>query len=392
LEDLFEISNRLSAAKGDFTKPFGGLHVVMSGDFFQIRTPIGTPILKTDFAMSNTRAMKGRAIFKDSMTHYVCLTYQASGLLGPLAEFVRTARLGNVSRHALEEMNSRVNHDMDLAMRKAHPKALWVSDNLVRVDHINHCFLRMMEHELGKRVIRLLAFHFSSKHPRYIDIPTQHRLLSIHGGIAHNMSPLIIDICVGSRVRLTANVFASIGLYVGAMGTVVGFVYKGEGQKPSLLKSCLAEADHELPVVLVRMDGDDDSFPCSCVSSVSRVVPITPLPSPQRIEVDGRRFIRFQVPLALAHARASRALSGYSVPHGIVNDVHDGKFFGGQYVALSRAFSAEKIQLLAPLQPTQFTSHPDFRLAVHAEYCRLNSTFSCDTLTRFIDNPAENDF
>jgi hypothetical protein len=105
LEDLFEISNRLSAATGDYTKSFGGLHIVKSGDFFQIRTLIGTPILKTDFAMSNTRAMRGRAIFKDSMTHYVCLTYRAGGLLGPLAEFVRAARLGSVSRHALEEMN-----------------------------------------------------------------------------------------------------------------------------------------------------------------------------------------------------------------------------------------------------------------------------------------------
>jgi hypothetical protein len=395
LEDLFEISNRLSAATGDYTKPFGGLHIVMSGDFFQVRTLTGTPILKTDFAMSNTRAMRGRAIFKDSMTHYVCLTYRAGGLLGPLAEFVRAARLGSVSRHTLEEMNNRVIHDMDLAMRKAHPKALWVSDNLVRVDHINHCFLRMMEHELDKRVIRLLASHFSSKQqdrPRYIDIPTQHRLLSIHGGITHNLAPLIVDMCVGSRVKLNANLFPSIGLYCGAMGTVVGFVYQGEGQKPSILRSCLAEADHELPVVLVRMDGDDDAFPCSCVSSVSRVVPITPLPSPNKIEVDGRRFIRFQVPLALAHARASRALSGYSIPHGIVSDVHDGKFFGGQYVALSRASSAEKIQLLAPLQLTQFTNHPDFRLAVHAEYSRLKSTFSSDTLTRFIDNPAVNEF
>jgi hypothetical protein len=59
-------------------------------------------------------------------------------------------------------------------------------------------------------------------------------------------------------------------------------------------------------------------------------------------DVNRSVFIRFQVPLALALARASRALSGYSVPHGIVNDVHDGKFFDGQYVALSRASSAEK--------------------------------------------------
>jgi hypothetical protein len=124
----------------------------------------------------------------------------------------------------------------------------------------------MMEHELGKRVTRLLASHFSSTQqgPRYIDIPTQHRLSSVHGGIAHNLVPLIVDMCVGSRVKFTA---------------------QGEGQKPSLVSSCLVEADHELPIVLVRIDGDDESFPCSCVSSVSRVVvPITPLPSPQRIQ------------------------------------------------------------------------------------------------------------
>lgn len=394
LEDLYEINHRLCTATGDFSKPFGGLHVLMFGDLYQMRAITGTPIVKVvDCCMSNSRAMQGRLLFTDVMTHYACLTvnHRVSGVLGPLADFVRAARLGVVSQLALEQMNTRVVESLDVAMRNAHPKAMWICDSYNRVDHINQSFLDKLGSELGKQVIRLVAYHRPAScvvKSGYLDLSTKDRLRCINGGSRLDRSdsrpllaPLVIKICVGSRVRLTANLLPSIGLYNGAMGTVMGLVYKGAGQNTSLLQTCHSDDEQELPIVLVRIDGNDNSFPCSCIRAVSRVVPIVPIASPQRIDVEGRRFIRYQVPIALAHARTTHALSGYTANHGIVGDV-GGAFFAGQYVALSRTTSVEQMQLLAPLKQAHFTGHPDFRHSVDVEYSRLSLLFSAKTLGR----------
>jgi hypothetical protein len=129
------------------------------------------------------------------------------------------------------------------------------------------------------------------------------------------------------------------------------------------------------------MDGDDDRYHPSCSHTLSRVVPIVPIASQQMITLNKKRFIRHQVPIALAHARTAFALCGYSPPHGIVSDV-SGAFFGSQYVALSQIASDRPLKLLAPLKMSHFDGHLDYRQFVNAEYSRLFTTFDLDTLRR----------
>jgi hypothetical protein len=47
LEDLSEISYRLCMATGVMEKPLGGLHVILAGDFYQMKTISGTPIVES---------------------------------------------------------------------------------------------------------------------------------------------------------------------------------------------------------------------------------------------------------------------------------------------------------------------------------------------------------
>jgi hypothetical protein len=390
LEDLYEIHFRLCTATGDFTHPFGGLHVVLLGDFYQLKTVTGTPIVRTDYGMANSRALQGRALFKDEMTHYGCLTHnhRANGLSRPLAAFISAARLGEVSPLALEELNAKVvDESMNDTLLSAHPKTMWITDSHVKVNQINKLFLENKQDQ-GAEMIRLVAHHTSSigSGSGYLDMATRNSLYSINGGLNNDgcrrpfIAPLVIDICIGSRIRLTANIMPRAGLFHGAMGTVVGVVYRGDGQKTSLL-SCLTNGEHELPIVLVRMDGYDDRYHPSCSHTLSRVVPIVPIASPQRIALDGRRFTRYQVPIALAHARTAFALCGYSPPHGIVSDV-SGAFFGSQYVALSCIASDRELKLLAPLKMSYFDGHLDYRQFVNAEYNRLITAFDLHTLRR----------
>eukprot|EP01034_Spumella_vulgaris_P025461 gene25461-31925_t len=127
-EDLSEISFRLCTATGNFKKPFGGLHTILAGDFYQMKTINGTSIV--DSKPKTPEAKDGRAIWL-KLTNFVQLTInvraQASnGALSPLAEFTKRVRVGDVSNGVLDTMNERVVNSIEVAMRLAHPQAVWI--------------------------------------------------------------------------------------------------------------------------------------------------------------------------------------------------------------------------------------------------------------------------
>ncbi len=357
LEDLQEINFRLCTATGDFTKPFGGLHIVMLGDFYQLHAKQGTAIVRRDRETFNTRALQGADLFRNEMTHYVCLTVnqKRNGLLGPLAAMVRAAREKETSSCDLKEMNTMVLDKLRKAMRTSSSSRIWIEDRHKKGNEMVNRYMLKLELELRSEVLYLIAYHKPTEtwRSRQLEIATKKSLFSIKGGLSCGgdflsrplIAPLVIDVRVGLRVRLTANILPCAGLFHGAVGTVVGVIYRGEGPNHSIL-SCLASKEHELPMVLVRMDGDDDTFPCSCMNDVSRVVPIIPVASKQRIVLDnGTGYIRYQIPIIAL----SRTPTWAANSHGHSDII---------------------------------TGQPDFRQSVNAEYDRLNSTFAADSSKR----------
>ena len=70
-----------------------------------------------------------------------------------------------------------------------------------------------------------------------------------------------------------------IGLFNGQMGTIKGFVYSGDGPSTPQLPldfSVLDEAEREMPILLVQIDGDDNSdvFFYSCSKLIKRLIPV----------------------------------------------------------------------------------------------------------------------
>jgi hypothetical protein len=53
----------------------------------------------------------------------------------------------------------------------------------------------------------------------------------MHSNFSAGMMPSYMDVCVGTRVRIVSNILTECVIYNGAMGTVWGYVYKGEGPK-----------------------------------------------------------------------------------------------------------------------------------------------------------------
>ena len=65
-----------------------------------------------------------------------------------------------------------------------------------------------------------------------------------------------IDLAVGCRVRCMKNLGTQIGVFNGAIGTVVGFCFEKEREQVSipLVKDLRHHSNREIPVILVRMD------------------------------------------------------------------------------------------------------------------------------------------
>jgi hypothetical protein len=111
----------------------------------------------------------------------------------------------------------------------------------------------------------------------------------------------VLDLAIGSRVACTQNLATELGLYQGALGTIIGFGYQGDGPPHKSLPSQVeyltsSEANkREIPVVFVQMDvlGDsarEDRMKLSCMPNMDRVVPFVALPSKQALQ---HKYLRY---------------------------------------------------------------------------------------------------
>ena len=129
-----------------------------------------------------------------------------------------------------------------------------------------------------------------------------------------------LDLLEGTRVRLIRNISVEDGLYNGAMGTIMGFVYQGKGPETAEQYmptnfSDLEDTEREIPIVLVQMDGDDDSFP-SCSATIPRLVPFAGFTG----AAIGNEYHRVQLPFLPAHARTGHSVQGMTAHDGVVVD------------------------------------------------------------------------
>lgn len=117
--------------------------------------------------------------------------------------------------------------------------------------------------------------------------------------------------------------------------------------------SALSDDEREIPVVLVQVDGNDETFPCS--ATVKRLVPITPMlggtVNPTSIACSYRSSLLM---------RTAHSVQGFTAPDGVVVDTGS-MFFAGDYVA--------NVLLLRPATAAYFTSHNDYTLMVGTTVC-----------------------
>jgi hypothetical protein len=378
-EDLYNISKRLCAATGNSTAPFGGMHVLLAGDFYQMKNVGGVPLMARLTAAHSAEVHAGQSIITNALSDFFMLIHnvraqQSNGLLSPLAQFATKARVGDVHNAVLHLLNDRVVNDIAVAMRTAHPNALWITSLHKKVGAINKLFKekRLANNEY---MVTVIADHVPAARgvPVAEDPALLNRLYEVRGSSTGGRSEMMIshiNLFVGSRVRLIRNLFVEGGLYNGAMGSVWGFVYERDSHELPLRDlrfADMAKEEREIPIVLVQMDGDDETFPYTCDSDVPRLVPIVPIQSQGRVNGD---YLRMQLPILPAEARTAHSVQGYTAKDGVVVDPGS-MFFAGDYTAISRATCKEKVILLAPLQEKFFTRDTTHRHLVEKGYDRL---------------------
>jgi hypothetical protein len=162
-EELLDISTRLGVATGRRELPFGGLHTMLVGDFYQMRPVSGVPIVQKVIPLHKANGQRGRDLFVNSLTHYCLLIHnvraqQTGRAMPPLAAFLTKARVGDLSNALLLSMNDRVRNTMTAAALEASPNALWITATHNKVDKIN-TFFRELRLRNSERLFRIIARH-----------------------------------------------------------------------------------------------------------------------------------------------------------------------------------------------------------------------------------------
>jgi ATP-dependent DNA helicase PIF1 len=193
--------------------PFGGVHILFTGDFYQLRPISGEPIYTPK--PYDIRSVKGRKIW-DSLNEFVMLTENTRymGDSSPIMnKFLSGARKGIVNLDLLHAMNSRlVLSESECAVKKlAGPDAVWIAHTNEDVDRLND------QDFLDKVQSGVSYFKIRAKHlPTNFSIPRPSadiclNLLKIY---RKDGTPPCVNLAIGSKVSCTRNLGTQIGTII----------------------------------------------------------------------------------------------------------------------------------------------------------------------------------
>ncbi|KZS03333.1 Uncharacterized protein APZ42_033970 [Daphnia magna] len=123
-------NNRLQKIKGRFDKPFGGVHVISSGDFYQF-SPIGSFIFQTPTQYENEKdgnaieSMRGRHLWKTELTDVIELTENHRQTTDrPWADSLERWRINQPTDDDIAAVNNRFVDDLDLSFQRPPPQTI----------------------------------------------------------------------------------------------------------------------------------------------------------------------------------------------------------------------------------------------------------------------------
>ena len=372
LEVLYEIHYRIQSALLAITpntdnekrrniesKSFGGIHVLLCGDLYQLQCVGGTPLYFPQHKISKPKAKLGYEIVWSKIASFVELT-ENMRISNPdmsdedkrFIKFLSLVRTGNVNNTEfstfLQYLNQNKLSDFESSARKmAHPDALWIANTKEDANLMNDEQFKLLK-DKGYGAIRFIAYHQNSNNANSImpndEVSKQLYALNPQRNNTISIVPTYIDLCIGSRVMLTSNVGTEIGLTNGTVGKVVAFGIDNAGTISEFIQP-KNFYNTKVPSAVVFVEFP--SLPITVKDTIingkpySNVIPVSYVGNmKQPIKVNDQKYYRWQLPLIPAAALNTHKVQGITAKNGIVfKPTAPDKFpfaRGLEYVALSR--------------------------------------------------------
>ncbi len=309
LDKLNQLGRRIRPLKD---KPFGGIQVLLVGDFYQL-----PPVNKNkDEPLKFTfESDTWKELFEVGTG--ICIELQQIQRQKDAAfqQVLKESRIGNLSRESCA------------ILRKCQERK-W-QDNLIRptllfpkraeVDMINDSNLRALE---GRRYTYDVKLVYDGKVPIGFDIQDEAFKKTLELFDTESRYLRRLELCKDAQVMLIANISPEEGLVNGSRGVIVDF--------------CKST---DLPIV-------------QFLNGIKMTI------GSHTWAIEDYEFVlRSQIPLRLAYACTTHSAQGATLDSALV-DIGSGIFeYGQAYVALSRARSLDALYVY-DFEPTAFKAHP----------------------------------
>lgn len=312
--DLLDKLNELGKKIRGNKRPFGGIQVLLVGDFYQL-PPVNRGEDATLFAFES---VAWKEMFDGEKGVVVELTNIQRQKDPVFQGILMEARAGALSRESCAVLRAR--EGLDWKGHKIRPTLIF--PRRAEVDMINESNLRALK---GRRYTYKARLAYDGKMPDGFtekDEGFQRALLSSDTNAAYAVE---LELALNAQVMLIANAFPELGLVNGSRGVVVDFC-----------------AQTDLPIVEfvngVRRPMGQHAWPIEDYEFVSRT----------------------QVPLRLGYSVTTHKTQGATLDAALV-DIGPGIFeYGQAYVALSRVKSLDALYV-HDFDPSAFRVHPKVR-------------------------------
>ena len=286
-------------------QPFGGVNVLICGDFFQLPPVGGKPLYAR--RSSNVNEIKGRQL-DQAFDKTIRLTeiMRQQGDDPASIRFRQTLgelRENRLTREGWEFLCTRVANQLSPAELASLDGALRLYFTRAEVHETNSTNLAAT----NRPVKKISARHTGRKAAKAIEEEAEG--LSVE-----------IFVCIGAKVMLTTNLWNEVGLANGSMGTIHDMSWD-VGSDISSMPA----------VILVKFDGyTGPAFPdCG-----DQIVPV--FPANRQFEYKSVSCSRTQFPLRLAYAITVHKSQGMSLDAAFVNLAQKEHCMSLSYVAVSR--------------------------------------------------------